>query len=69
MSENTTVHNVTDAAPTLKPGHRKTVQHFATLTALAGGLVLLGDSAIKRFKREKNVEVVVTDVPKDTDTP
>lgn len=69
MSENTTVHNVTDAAPTLEPSHRKTVQRFATLTAIAGGLVLLGDSAVKRFKREKSVEVVVTNVPKDTDTP
>lgn len=69
MSENTTVRNVTDAIPTLEPSHRKTVQHFVTLTALAGGLVLLGDSAWRRFKREKNVEVVVSNVPKDTDTP
>lgn len=61
MDSNPEVHNITDATPTLEPKTRDRVKKVATLAAAAGAVVLLADSALKRFKREKNVTVVVAD--------
>jgi hypothetical protein len=60
-SNDTQVHNITDAAPTLEPKTRSNVKRFATLAAVAGAAVLLADSAVKKFKKEKSVTVVVED--------
>lgn len=63
------VTDVTAALPTMDHDTRSKVQKVGVFAATAAGLLLLADEGVKRFRRSKKVEVVVTDVPPTTENP
>jgi len=63
MDNETTVHDITDSLPTLETETRSNVKKWATIGAIATAALLVADDQVKRFRRRKNVKVVVTDNP------
>lgn len=55
------VTNVTSALPSMDPSTTSRVKRGATIAAAVVGALLVADEGVKRLRRNKKVEVVVTD--------
>lgn len=64
MSNDKTVHEITDA-PALEGAKHDKIKKTASIAIAAVGTLVLLDTAYKRFSTRKSVKVIVEDKPSD----